>query len=86
MFSVVSVHLIYTLKQLVPTLYDQYKVYLWIGSLSLTLPLLLRTVLDWLYNEDLQWREWLFSDSHPDRQSNYTLIDFLFTTYIPIIS
>jgi len=78
--------MILTLKQFVPKLYEQYKVYLWAGSFSLTLPLLLRFVLDMLYNDDKNWRNWLFSDSKPNRDANYILIDFLFTTYIPIIS
>jgi hypothetical protein len=86
LFSIVSVHMILTLKQLVPKLYDQYKVYLWSGSFTLTMPLLLRFVLDLLYNDDASWRKWLFSENHPNRDTDYVLLDFLFTTYIPILS
>jgi len=85
-FSIVSLHLIFTLREQVPVLYSKYKVYLWAGSFSLTLPLLIRTILDSLYAADDAWTDWLNNDKHPKRSSNYLLIDFLFTTYIPIIS
>jgi hypothetical protein len=52
-------HLIFTLREQVPVLYSKYKVYLWAGSFSLTLPLLIRTILDSLLAADEAWTDWL---------------------------
>jgi hypothetical protein len=86
LFLAVSMHMICTLKQIVPTLYSEYRVWLWLGSFSLSLPLFLRFFLDLLWTSDLDWHHWLVNDDHTERNTAYQLLYFIFTTYVPIVS
>lgn len=74
------------LKKNVPDLYMQYRLFLWGGSLSLSIPLLARFILDLLSNYDTNWYDWLYNAKHDDRVASYNLVSFLFTTYLPIVS
>lgn len=78
--------MILSLRQVVPDLYTEYRFYLWAGSASLTLPLLLRFVLDLVWTYDSQWYGWVYSTDHQERSTTYNLVDFILTTYLPIVS
>jgi hypothetical protein len=85
-FAFVSATTILTLKELVPLLYSQYRAFLIASSLSLTVPLALRFVLDVMYTRDQHWRHFLLNPDNKTRFSIYSILDFIVTTLVPIVS
>lgn len=86
MFAIVSATTIVTLKRSVPLLYSQYRAFLIASSLSLTVPLALRFVLDVMYTKDQHWRHFLNNPDKKARFSLYSMLDFIVTTLVPIVS
>ena len=77
LFTAVSLRLIYVLKTKLISVYESMYAYLWIGCLTLSVPLLIRSISDVLFEYDTRWQNWLFNTDHPERNTYYSLIDFI---------
>lgn len=80
MFAIVSFSFLLMVKKYHQEFYAQFSTLLWSAALVLTIPLLIRCLMDGLTN----WN--LYEDYTNQHVTRYNFIFFLLTTYILILS